>query len=81
MSLTCSARGCQADAVWSLQWNNPKLHTPDRRKSWLACDAHRQHLADFLSARGFLRDTVPLPAPAAPADGDTVASDRVGRNP
>ncbi len=57
---TCSAKGCQAPAVWSLLWNNPKLHTPDRRKSWLACDEHRATLGDFLGARGFLRDVEPL---------------------
>jgi hypothetical protein len=56
MSLTCSARGCQAEAVWSLLWNNPKIHTPDRRKTWLACEEHRRSLGDFLDARGFLRD-------------------------
>ena len=56
MSLTCSAKGCTADAVWALLWNNPKLHTPDRRKTWLACDEHRESLADFLAARRFLRD-------------------------
>ncbi len=39
--LTCSAKGCHADAEWALQWNNPKLHTPDRRKVWLACEEHR----------------------------------------
>ena len=55
---TCSAKGCQADAVWDLQWNNPKIHTPERRKSWLACDEHRQSLSDFLGARGFLKDVV-----------------------
>jgi hypothetical protein len=58
MPLTCSARGCQADAVWVLLWNNPKLHTPDRRKSWLACEEHRTTLGDFLAARGFLKETV-----------------------
>ncbi len=57
---TCSARGCQADAVWDLLWNNPKLHTPERRKSWLACEEHRQSLSDFLSARQFLRAVQPL---------------------
>ncbi len=62
MTLTCSARGCQSDAVWSLLWNNPKLHTPDRRKTWLACDAHRESLGDFLRARGFLRDIEPVTA-------------------
>ncbi len=60
MPLTCSARGCQAPAVWSLLWNNPKLHTPDRRKSWLACADHRESLSDFLRARGFLRDVEPV---------------------
>jgi hypothetical protein len=55
--LTCSAKGCQADADWALRWNNPKIHTPDRRKAWLACSAHRDSLTDFLSARGFLRAT------------------------
>ena len=43
---TCSAKGCQADAVWALLWNNPKIHTPDRRKTWLACDEHRESLSD-----------------------------------
>jgi len=58
--VTCSARGCTTTATWALLWNNPKLHTPDRRKTWLACDEHRQSLADFLTARGFLRDTQPF---------------------
>ena len=56
---TCSAKGCQADAVWDLKWNNPKIHTPERRKSWLACEEHRDSLSDFLGARGFLKDVVP----------------------
>jgi len=55
----CSAKGCHAPAVWALQWNNPKLHTPERRKTWLACEEHRSSLSDFLGARGFLRDVVP----------------------
>jgi hypothetical protein len=56
----CSAKGCQKDAAWQLLWNNPKLHTPDRRKVWLACEEHRQSLAEFLGARQFLRDVVPV---------------------
>jgi hypothetical protein len=59
-SPVCSAKGCQHDAVWALLWNSPKLHTPERRKSWLACDEHRASLADFLGARQFLRDVVPV---------------------
>lgn len=58
--LTCSARGCGGEARWGLLWNNPKLHTPDRRKAWLACDEHRSTLGEFLQVRGFLRDTVPV---------------------
>jgi hypothetical protein len=61
MALTCSARGCQADAVWSLLWNNPKIHTPDRRKTWLACEEHRETLGEFLDVRGFLREVEPAP--------------------
>lgn len=55
----CSARGCRQAATWQLQWNNPKLHTPERRKIWLACADHRESLETFLGARGFLKDTVP----------------------
>jgi hypothetical protein len=64
--LVCSARGCQQYAVWALLWNNPRLHTPERRKSWLACDEHRPTLADFLGSRGFLKDVVA--AAEAPVD-------------
>ena len=60
VSLLCSARGCHSSASWGLKWNNPKLHTPDRRKTWLACDEHRESLQDFLSLRGFLRETLPV---------------------
>jgi len=41
-------------------WNNPKLHTPERRKVWLACEDHREHLAGFVSLRGFLIEVVPV---------------------
>jgi hypothetical protein len=60
--LVCSAKGCRAAAVWALRWNNPKLHTPERRKIWLACEDHRDSLGSFLSTRSFLRDTVPVAA-------------------
>lgn len=56
----CSSKGCGTDAVWALVWNNPRLHTAERRKTWLACDAHRESLSGFLGARGFLRDVVPV---------------------
>jgi hypothetical protein len=57
---TCSAKGCGRPAAWQLLWNNPKLHTPDRRKTWLACEEHRTTLGEFLDARGFLRKTEPF---------------------
>lgn len=57
----CSAKGCRAPATSQLLWNNPKLHTQDRRKVWLACDEHRPSLSDFLAARNFLRGVVPHP--------------------
>ena len=56
--LVCSAKGCRRTAASGLLWNNPSLHMPDRRKTWLACDEHRTTLGHFLSVRGFLRDTV-----------------------
>jgi hypothetical protein len=59
--LICSARGCRQPATFDLQWNNPKIHTEDRRKHWLACADHRESLAAFLSARGFLREVADLP--------------------
>ncbi|UUW87982.1 acetone carboxylase [Pimelobacter simplex] len=55
----CSAKGCRTAAQWQLLWNNPKIHTPERRKTWLACDEHRASLESFLGARGFLKETVP----------------------
>jgi hypothetical protein len=62
----CSAKGCRAPAAWALRWNNPKIHTPERRKTWLACEAHRDHLGGFLHARGFLRETEPFDGPGEP---------------
>ena len=56
--LTCSARGCRAEAAWGLRWNNPRLHPPERRKTWLACAEHRDELERFLGTRGFLREVV-----------------------
>jgi hypothetical protein len=56
----CSSRGCRAAAAWELRWNNPRIHPPERRKVWLACDEHRSTLSDFLSARSFLREVAPF---------------------
>jgi hypothetical protein len=65
--LVCSARGCTAPATTDLRWNNVKIHTPERRKHWLACDEHTESLSAYLSARGLLREVVPLEGSAGPA--------------
>lgn len=58
--LTCSAKGCRAEAEYGVVWNNPKVHTPERRKVWLACADHRESLSSFLDLRGFLIEAVPV---------------------
>ena len=58
--VVCSAKGCREPATYLLVWNNPSLHAPDREKTWVACEAHRPTLADFLDRRGFLRRVDPL---------------------
>ncbi|MGP7960806.1 hypothetical protein ACTVCO_08355 [Sanguibacter sp. A247] len=66
--LICSGKGCRAEAVWAVLWNNPKLHTPERRKVWLACSDHREHLETFLDLRGFRLATVSVDD-LGPTDG------------
>lgn len=50
---TCSRAECRRGASWQIKWRNPKIHTTDRVKIWLACDEHRDYLRDFLQARSF----------------------------
>ena len=57
---TCSRKACRADASWQLLWNNPKIHTPDRRKVWLACGEHKEWLEDYLQTRGLWKETLPV---------------------
>lgn len=49
----CSRAGCHDVANWLVVWRNPRIHTPDRRKTWSACDAHVDYLRDYLAARDF----------------------------
>jgi hypothetical protein len=49
----CSRAGCRAPASSRVEWRNPKIHTADRVKVWLACDEHVDYLRDFLAARDF----------------------------
>jgi hypothetical protein len=36
-----------------VNWRNPKIHGEERVKVWLACDAHREYLSEYLAARDF----------------------------
>lgn len=56
-ALVCSRKGCNEYASYKLLWNNPKIHTVDRRKIWLACSEHQKYLEEFLQARGFWKET------------------------
>lgn len=60
---TCSRAGCRAPATATIEWRNPRIHTGDRSKTWLACDEHRPFLVEFLTARAFplqVRDVEPV---------------------
>ena len=59
----CSRKACRAGAEWELLWNNPKIHTPERRKSWLACGEHKDWLEDYLQTRGLWKESVALTTP------------------
>jgi len=52
-TLVCSRAGCTHEASWAISWRNPKIHDESRRKTWLACDEHREFLTAFLAARDF----------------------------
>ena len=49
----CSRAECRATATWNVNWRNPRIHTADRVKVWLACDDHAAYLRDYLEARDF----------------------------
>lgn len=60
--LICSRAGCRSAATKQVVWRNPRIHTPDREKIWLACDEHVEYLHDYLAARDFpvtVRNGVP----------------------
>lgn len=78
----CSAAGCTVPAAWRVNWRNPRIHTADRVKVWLACDEHRDTLGDYLGTRGFPVlvsaldspvDVVPDPAGVTPTSTGSVA--------
>nr|WP_325210600.1 hypothetical protein [Salinibacterium sp.] len=49
----CSRAGCRADAGWSVNWRNPRIHDESRTKVWLACEDHVEYLRDYLATRDF----------------------------
>ncbi|MGR0317783.1 hypothetical protein [Agromyces sp. ZXT2-3] len=57
-----------------MDWRNPKIHSEDRVKTWLACDEHVDYLRDFLASRSFPvrveRFETTDAAPATPHVGD-----------
>ena len=62
VDIVCSRAGCRDGAHWQVVWRNPRIHTADREKIWLACDEHVDFLRDYLAARDFpvaVRDGVP----------------------
>ncbi len=58
----CSRKGCRAPAQWQLLWNNPRIHTPDRRKAWASCPEHVGWFEEYLRERGLWKETLPLTA-------------------
>lgn len=50
----CSAKGCRREATQAVIWRNPRIHTAHRRKVWVACPDHVEHLRTFVGLRGFL---------------------------
>ncbi len=72
----CSRAGCRAEALWRIEWRNPKIHTADRRKVWVACEEHREFLRGYLAAREFPVTVGPL----ASIDSDDTAAGVSGRS-
>ena len=61
----CSRAGCGEPATASINWRNPKIHTPERVKVWLACAEHADFLRDYLATRGFPVSVTPVGFPVA----------------
>jgi hypothetical protein len=58
--LACSRAACVQTANWRIEWRNPKIHSADRVKVWLACAEHRDYLENFLASRDFPVSVVEL---------------------
>lgn len=51
--LICARAQCRTEATHYIVWRNPRIHSADRRKIWLACDEHVGFLSGYLRARDF----------------------------
>ena len=49
----CSRASCRETAVSAIHWRNPRIHSADRVKTWLACTEHLEYLRDYLASRDF----------------------------
>ncbi|MCZ4066776.1 hypothetical protein O1W71_03760 [Microbacterium sp. H37-C3] len=67
--IECSRAGCRASARWRVIWRNPRIHTADRRKIWVACDDHVAYLREFVAARDFPVSVEPLVVDSSEAGG------------
>ena len=56
----CARAGCTEDAAWQVNWRNPRIHSADRIKVWVACNEHVEFLRDYLDTRGFPVLVTPL---------------------
>lgn len=61
----CSRAGCRSHAEWAILWRNPRIHSEDRRKTWVACEEHVGYLREFLRARDFPVEVAALAGDAA----------------
>lgn len=61
-TVVCSRKGCRNTAGWQLLWNNPRIHAPERRKSWASCGDHVEWFEEYLRDRGLWKETLPLAA-------------------
>lgn len=73
---TCSRAGCRKTATVRLDWRNPRIHSEDRVKTWLACPEHTEFLSEFLRLRDFPLAVRPL-SEAAPTDSPERDRDRL----
>ena len=56
----CSRAGCSLPATSTVNWRNPRIHSEDRVKVWLACEEHAPYLRDYLATRDFPVLVLPL---------------------